>query len=319
MFFTCGTCKRYFKNEQTFYCWDYIDCRERYCLECKGENTWPQPTLAQSESKKTRIIGWVLTSCIVDFLGRFLPMLQATWVQVDVFLDARQTWTYYDHSNSNGTYSIWAEKFMEQSNSTDIHSISNGYFIAATVIWGLTPGFFALFAMLTQRGVQPFSVLRMIAENENCLEWLDGLIYRCNTPTQILLIILSIPIDIFCAAVVIYLLIPFASFRLAYKILMRSTFHFEEDLLGFYKSGIDSKTLPFWKGMEFCGEAIPQVVLSITFMSNNSDFMLATPTFIGLAEFYVTLISIIFSFGSILMGIYGACKSCFMIILYNSS
>ena len=71
-------------------------------------------------------------------------------------------------------------------------------------------------------------------------------------------------------------------------------------------SSINSKVLPMLKGFEFIGEAVPQLTLSIVFMANNYDFMRETKTFIGLYEFEVTLTSMIFSTGSIVMGLYAA-------------
>ena len=75
---------------------------------------------------------------------------------------------------------------------------------------------------------------------------------------------------------------------------------------GFGAPPINSEFLPFWKGFEFIGEAVPQLILSIVFMANNYDFMRETKTFIGLYEFEVTLTSMIFSTGSIIMGLYAA-------------
>ena len=69
---------------------------------------------------------------------------------------------------------------------------------------------------------------------------------------------------------------------------------------------MDSEYLPFWKGFEFIGEAIPQLILAIVFMSNNYEFMQESETLFGFKEFEVTLVSIIFSLGSIVMGLYSA-------------
>ena len=52
------------------------------------------------------------------------------------------------------------------------------------------------------------------------------------------------------------------------------------------------------------GEACPQLILSVVFMANNYDFMNETDTFLGVKEFHVTLTSMIFSLGSISMGLY---------------
>ena len=67
---------------------------------------------------------------------------------------------------------------------------------------------------------------------------------------------------------------------------------------------MDPEWLPGWKAFEFIGEAIPQLTLSIVFMANNYEFMIDTETFIGAKEFEVTLTSMVFSIGSISMGLY---------------
>ena len=59
-----------------------------------------------------------------------------------------------------------------------------------------------------------------------------------------------------------------------------------------------------WKAFEFIGEAVPQLILSIVFMANNYEFMIDTETFVGAKEFEVTLTSMVFSIGSILVGLY---------------
>ena len=61
----------------------------------------------------------VLTSFLLDFFRRLVPLLQAMWVQADVILDARQTWTYYKHAQPNDSdYAKWADVYMKETNST---------------------------------------------------------------------------------------------------------------------------------------------------------------------------------------------------------
>ena len=72
--------------------------------------------------KRSRIVKCILSSFIVDFVRRLVPMLQATWVQVDVLLDARQTLTYHKYRDPNGTYTKWAKEYMRETNSTYEHT-----------------------------------------------------------------------------------------------------------------------------------------------------------------------------------------------------
>ena len=224
-------------------------------------------------------------------------MFQATWVQVDVLLDARQTWTYFNHADSNGSYSNWAKDFRERTNSTYEHSVSQGYFITGMVVWFFTPLLLTLFISIAE--TEPFPLLNSILgdkRNVDCTE---------NINLKVLLKVVLFPFEIICAAVFIYLLIPFTSLKRAFKIIMRHKFEDDEKLVQI-AFPLTSKVLPILKGFEFIGEAVPQLILSIVFMANNYDFMRETQTFIGLYEFEVTLTSMVFSMGSIVMGLYAA-------------
>ena len=229
-------------------------------------------------------------------------MLQATWVQVDVLLDARQTLTYQKYTDTNGTYTKWAKEHMMETNSTYEHTVSEGYFFTALVIWSLTPILLALFLWIMEQ--KPLAILSAVFGNKFEL--------RCETKfLKALLAVLLIPIDIICAAVFIYLLIPYSSFKLACKVLMRHEFSERYEIVNLRNLDIDSKWLPVWKAIEFIGEAIPQLTLSIVFMANNYEFMIDTETFIGAKEFEVTLTSMVFSVGSITMGLYSGIKAIF--------
>ena len=226
-------------------------------------------------------------------------MLQATWVQVDILLDARQTWTYHDHAYTNGTYNKWAKDNMIRTNSSNEHSVSEGYFMTATVIWFFTPIIFATFWLFFIW--EPLVIFNSFFNGKHEFGCTD------NFCLKAVLTLLLFPIEIISAAFIIYVVIPYSSFKQAYKILMRHEFRIDEPLVRSGAFPIESKFLPFWKGFEFIGEAFPQLVLAIVFTANNYDFMSrTTTTLVGLKEFDATLISIIFSFGSIGMGLYSA-------------
>ena len=222
-------------------------------------------------------------------------MLQATWVQVDVLLDARQTLTYHQYRDANGTYTKWAKQHMVETNSTYEHTVSEGYFLTAISIWLLTPILLAFFMWISKQ--EPLVVLSEFFDKPFEL--------RCdNKFLNALQAFLLFPIEIMSAAVIIYLVIPYASFKLAYKVLMRHEFEEGTRMANLRFLAMESDWLPGWKGFEFIGEAMPQLTLLIVFMGNNYDFMIDTETFIGLKEFEVTLTSMIFSIGSIVMGLY---------------
>ena len=108
-------------------------------------------------------------------------------------------------------------------------------------------------------------------------------------------------------------------FEAAFKILLKHEFRDDDAVMNFgWKFPMDSNDLPFWKGFEFIGEAIPQLILAITFIANNHEFMLQNVTVFGIPEFYITLISMIFSVGSIAMGLNSAISADMNNTLYAS-
>ena len=223
-------------------------------------------------------------------------MFQAAWVQVDVLLDLRQTWTYYKYTDDNGSYVGWAKDFMEKTNSTYEHSVSHGYYISAMVVWYLTPVLFALFLWISEG--RPLSILN------NAFDEKFDFVSSDNNFLKAFLGVLLFPIDIISAAVVIYFVIPFVSFKMAYKIMRRKEFEDTDKVIDFGDLDMDPLWIPGWKAFEFLGEACPQLILSVVFMANNYDFMNETDTFLNVKEFHVTLTSMIFSLGSISMGLY---------------
>ena len=240
---------------------------------------------------RSNIIKCILSSFAVDLLRRLVPILQATWVQVDVFLDARQTWTYKYYRDPNGTYTKWAKEHMRETNSTYEHTVSGGYFLTAIAIWSFTPILLALFVLISRQATL------LILKN-----FLD---FSCeNKFLKALVAVLLFPIEIISAAVLIYIVVPYSSFKLACKILMRHEFKEDTDIVYLPNFNMDPLWIPGWKGFEFIGEAIPQLTLSIVFMANNYEFMIDTETFIGAKEFDITLTSMIFSIGSIVMGLF---------------
>ena len=225
-------------------------------------------------------------------------MFQATWVQMDVLSDARQTWTYCAHANLNGSYANWARKIMQKNNSANFYTLSSGYYYTAIFVWFFTPTILASFYMIKAR--KPLATFKLIFDDRHYIKYNDNRYYKA------LFAVFLFPIDFICAALVIYLMIPYSSFRKAYKILHRRELTHDDRIVTIGDLPIVSGFLPFWKGFEFIGEALPQLLLSIVFMVNNYDFMTQTDTMIGVNEFTVTLISTMFSIGSIAMGLYAA-------------
>ena len=112
------------------------------------------------------MVRYLLTSCVVELIRRIMPLFQATWVQLDVLLDARQTFIYYNYADPNGSYADWAQHYMRKSNSSYKHTVSEGYYATAIVVWILTPMLLALFHMISKREKRPLSFFSAFFDNK---------------------------------------------------------------------------------------------------------------------------------------------------------
>ena len=245
-------------------------------------------------------------------MARIVPLAQSIWIQTDVALDIRQSFTYYEHSHGgpNSSYARWANQSFATNETDHLHRVSSHYFNVAVGIWMFTPLIFTLFYLGEFGEKKPFSVLNLYLDD------LGG--YKLKVPgnqcIQIVLAIACFPIDFLASLVFIYIAIPYGSFKRSFMILMEKEFRGFDTLT----MNIDSEYLPFFKAFEFLGEAAPQLCLAITFMSNNYLFMKQEITLIGVSEFNVTLTSMVFSIGSLIFGIYSSIPSAKRFMYLNS-
>ena len=81
---------------------------------------------------------------------------------------------------------------------------------------------------------------------------------------------------------------------------------------------IDSKFLPFYRLWEHVGEALPQLIISLTFISKNYPFIYAEEQYFeGSISFPISILSAIFSGGSLAYGLYSGCLACGACIAYS--
>ena len=231
-------------------------------------------------------------------MARTVPLAQSIWIETDVASDIRQTFAYYEYSHGrpNSSFSRLENQSFDTNGTDHLHQVSSYYFYFAIGIWVFTPLIFTVFYLGLYK--KPFSVLN---------SYLDSLAdFKFEVPgnlfIQILLAIACFPIDFLAAFVFIYIVIPYGSFKRSLMILMKKEFR-EFDGLAL---NINSNFLPFFKLFELLGEAAPQLCLAITFMANNYLFMQQETTLI---ELTVTKISMVFSTGSLIMGIYSSIPS----------
>ena len=72
--------------------------------------------------------------------------------------------------------------------------------------------------------------------------------------------------------------------------------------------GCSYKIAPAWKLFECVGEAVPQLILAVVYAANNYSYLLEHDDYLGIG-IPVTIISCIFSAGSIAMGLISGIKT----------
>ena len=232
--------------------------------------------------------------------------MESLWLNVDMCLDARQTYLYYEHSfHINGTYSKWClENKNVTTNEICQELVSPDYFYVATVIWILPPFLLSTLRFITsglyKEEYNPllnsFSVMQMLHSLE-----LKPLYER-----QWIIVILYwiyFPCDLVVSFIIIYFVIPFAAFKAGIIVALNGKI---DPNLKVVKN-MDMDHIPFWLFFEHLAEAIPQAILSLIFLINHFQFLMHADTLI--LPIPTTLISLFTSTGSIVMGLYTGCQA----------
>ena len=252
---------------------------------------------------------------------RFSSLFLAIWIIIDMSLDVNQTYTFCEHAYQiNGTYNTWALNYMNDTNSTYHHSVSTWYFDIACAVWITPPTLLSLFfSYLNFEGLckhknegterdddfNPFGTSSQIfgEYSENFLvPFPYGKLFNFS------IAILYLPIDILASSICIYVFIPLAALESGLTIAWNGGI--DEDKVLFV--GITSRDIPGLKLFEVIGEALPQIVLAIIFAANNYAFLSKNDLVFGI-PIPTTLVSILFSFGSLMMGLYNGYNVCYQI------
>ena len=247
---------------------------------------------------------WLMTTCVVIWIKRVVPLLTSLWMEVDMGLDVRQTLTYYDHAfNPNGSYSQWALEFNKTTNGT-METVHPGYFYTSIVVWVLPPFLFSAFLFL----------LRLCDDEFNPFEITNGLFKEFSTIEfdppfkkkyqNFLFYVFYLPFDLLICAILIYILIPFASLKSGIIIAVKGEIDGERKIT----KTIDAENIPFLKLFENIGEAVPQAIMCLLFIINNFKFIVHEETSSWM-PIPISIVSLIFSVGSILMGLYTGIKA----------
>ena len=244
---------------------------------------------------------WLMASCVVVWIKRIVPLLTSLWMEVDMGLDVRQTLIYYDHAfNHNGTYASWALEYNKTTTGT-VETVHPGYFYTSIVVWVLPPFLFWSFLWLQTFffGVEfnPFFIVN------NCLI-AQFSSFELSPPFKkkfqnILFYIVYSPFDLLISAIWVYVYVPIISIKSGIIIAWTG----ENDGQRMITKRLPEGIIPRIKLYENVGEAVPQAIMCLLFISNNYNFILheETSTWMPIP---VSIVSFVFSVGSIAMGLY---------------
>ena len=240
-------------------------------------------------------------------LIRFGPLLKALWLIVDIGLDLRQAVIYRELAfEENGAYHRWVINNTDPSTNYP-ETVSHGYFQASCVILFLPPLLLTLFLIVT--GIRSshdafpdeLSFTKMILKKCKIDINTEGggsyIVLFCH-PLLFLM-------EYLILCLIFYLIAPLAGLAIGCKSALEPLKY--EDGKTFSKENrSEIEEIPVYIYLGHLFEALPQLILSIVFLCNNYPFLLTFDTILGVP---VSLISCIFSGGSLLMGIYSMCKS----------
>ena len=231
----------------------------------------------------------------VRLMKRIAPIFLAFWYFADIGLDINQSITYYEMAfDVNGSYRRWALKYQNDTNSTYLHTVSPWYLYVASIVW-IGPS--CLFAVLFS-----FFNLAMMACCE-CLMIKCGCLNDCTCGTRIGIIILLLPFTSVISFFVMTLYLPVSLLCTSARKLIEGDNYDEKKQ--HYCLPTD-EALIFIKLFEIFGEALPQLILNTVFISNNYPYLIENDIYFGIPV-PMSIISVVFSFGSILIGIKAGC------------
>ena len=252
---------------------------------------------------------------LLPMIMRLIRLVISLWMHVDVALDIRQTYIYYGHSfNPDGIYNAWALNYTK-SNGNYTESVSAGYFYSAMCTWIAPPLFVCMLFFLTEVcedefdpfGVTNDVVLHPILKFQNfiCIQNFQlKPFFKSKCLNVLLYPFFYFPVEMISGSIFVYIIIPYVSLRSALTIAWKGKIDPEEELL----EDFPAKLVPFFKLFENLGEAVPQFIITMVFLLNNMDYIYKfDQTFFSIP---ITIISLVFSAGSIVMGLYTCITSC---------
>lgn len=294
-----------------------FSCRENFKMEMTPRDnedhheTEAFDLEADKPARKEAVERAVGCACtLIKPVRRLIPLATSMAILVDQGLDGNQAYVYWSYGyDPNSDFNKWASQQPECiEDPSSCQSISHLYFVFSMVTWFTAPllaagvyGYFRGNPRLGFFGEQDDGFLELpILEAVG--EYVDGLHFCLKAPLMV--VVLPI-VNYTIGGVFVYLLIPFASFKVGIKTLWNGPDAIDEDeeVLGSHFDTFDAKYMPGHKLWENLGEAVPQATIGLVFLCNNYTFVE------GFGSAAVTITSICFSFASIAYGMYSGCKA----------
>ena len=237
------------------------------------------------------------------FVDRLLMFLFAIWMWIDMILDANQTWTYYDYSfNPNTCFKNHLANKGEMLDKT--------YFTASICFWVLSPlllSFFMIFmGSKDSREGHSTNQTTMLFGGVWFISWfvysvnLGDYVQKLPLKMAIIVTFFFYPYALIFTFFAIYFAIPLGMMIISVKVLIYGKKnHFWGQFQQEQASG--------HKTYEILGEALPQFILSVIYVVNNFQFTWDTDKIFESQMLPTSIISSVFSFGSLIIGLGTAC------------
>ena len=245
----------------------------------------------------------LLQNSLIRLITRILPLFLALWHHVDIVLDVKQSIKYYQMAYGvDGPYQNWALQLQKTSNSTYLQTLSPYYFYVGMVVW-ILPSFlcaitFCIYNFGGSKDKFPGRYI-MCCFNEKTSTYGPCL---CSI---ILITIFVLPTGTVICLLVFYLVVPLALLWNAIHALIVGV-NFDEEKT--YGCLFPKKSLTFLKLLEVAGEALPQLILNITFILKNYPYLLENDIYFSVPV-PISVISAVFSIGSLLIAITDGLKA----------
>ena len=244
-----------------------------------------------------------LEDSFVRLIIRIMPFLLALWHFADIGLDINQSITFYRMAyDNNGSYQNWSLQYQNATSEAYLQTLSPWYFNVGLVIW-ILPSLLCTIIFCVHNFSSDMDKFPGSYTN-TCF---PEKIKTCGSRlcSVILITVFVIPIGTIVCFLLFYLVFPITLlWNAIHAVVVGDKFSEEKT----YGCCFPKKSLIFLKLLEIAGEALPQLILNITFMLNNYPYLAENDVYFGIPV-PISVISAIFSIGSLIIGVKSGCKT----------